>query len=166
MNSELNYGQNIKKHQWKNRVLLVFTEDVNNDAYKKQLIILKEHQKGLLERKLIFYSFTKKEFAFNFEDSWQKSTKFRNEKDSFKVILIGLDGGTKLEQTKILSSEKLLVFIGKRAVSYISHFLIFFQFCGSSSCSLFALCSGILLSTSQSHLYGFISFALQVAKKV
>ena len=109
--SMISFGQNIKKHQWKNRVLIVFTDDLQNDVYKNQLLILEEHPKELLERKLVVYCFTKSKYSYNFTSDWKPSTKFKNEKVDFKVMLIGLDGGVKLAQTQYLSTEKLFTII-------------------------------------------------------
>lgn len=107
----ISFGQNIKKHQWKNRVLIVFTDDLQNDVYNNQLLILEEHPKELLERKLVVYCFTKSKYSYNFRGDWKSSTKFKNEKADFKILLIGLDGGVKLEQTQYLSTEKLFTII-------------------------------------------------------
>lgn len=113
--SMISFGQNIKKHQWKKRVLLVFTTDIYGDDFKNQVLILQEHQKELLERKLVVYTFTKSEYTFNFENSWQKSNslfkKYVHNLTDFKVLLIGLDGGIKLKQDTILSAEKLCTII-------------------------------------------------------
>ncbi|WP_439128384.1 DUF4174 domain-containing protein [Polaribacter sp.] len=109
--SMVSFGQNIKKHLWKNRVLLVFTNDVQSDFYKNQVLMLQEHPKELLERKLVVYRFTKNSYQYNFSGNWKKSTKFKNEKSDFKIMLIGLDGGIKLEQTQLLSTEKLFTII-------------------------------------------------------
>lgn len=108
-------SQNITKHNWKNRVLLVFSNDTNQDDFKKQQLILEEKVKELKERKVVVYLFTKSDYNFNFDENWVKSTKlsleFTEAKNTFKVILIGLDGGIKLAQDSILSSEKLFTII-------------------------------------------------------
>ena len=109
------FSQDLSKHQWENRVLLVFTDDKNADAFKHQIAILSEHKKGLEERKLVIYQFTKNEFTTNFNDVWSSSNslfkKYVKDNESFKVMLIGLDGGIKLEQNSILSPEKLFTII-------------------------------------------------------
>lgn len=104
-------SQDFKKHQWKNRVLVVFTNNVKNDSFKKQISILSKNQQNITERKLVVYYFTKDKYIFNFDEYWQKSTKFKREKENFKVVLMGLDGGIKLEEKNIVSSEKLFSLI-------------------------------------------------------
>jgi len=108
-------GQNMEKHQWENRVLLIFADDVNNDLFQNQLKALISKERDLKERKLIIYKFTKSKFSTDFNSNWESSTKlfekYINKKDAFKILLIGLDGGIKLEQTKVLSAEKLFAII-------------------------------------------------------
>jgi hypothetical protein len=109
------FGQDLEKHQWESRVLLIFNDDKNADDFKNQIKILSENKKGLTERKLVVYQFTKNEFTTNFIEVWSSSNslykKFVNNKDRFKVLLLGLDGGIKLEQDRILSPEKLFAII-------------------------------------------------------
>mgnify|MGYP003648786826 CR=1 FL=1 len=109
------FSQDIKKHQWENRVLLVFTDDKKSDNFKHQIKILSENKKELIERKLVIYQFTENDFTTDFSEVWYSSNsmfkKYVNTSDSFKVLLLGLDGGIKLEQDKILSLEKLFTII-------------------------------------------------------
>lgn len=109
------FSQDLKKHQWKNRVLLIYTDDKNADDFKHQIKVLSEDKKGLAERKLVVYQFTKNDFTVNFDKVWLTSNYFIknyvHNNETFKVLLIGLDGGIKLEQNKILSLEKLFAII-------------------------------------------------------
>lgn len=109
------FSQDLEKHQWKNRVLLVFTEDKNADDYKYQMKVLSEDRKGLNLRKLVVYRFTKHEFTTDFNEIWFSSNsifkKYVHNKEKFKILLMGLDGGIKLEQNKVLSLEKLFTII-------------------------------------------------------
>ena len=111
----MSFSQDIKKHQWENRVLLVFTDDKKSDNFKHQIKILSENKKELIERKLVIYQFTENDFTTDFSEVWYSSNsmfkKYVNTSDSFKVLLLGLDGGIKLEQDKILSLEKLFTII-------------------------------------------------------
>ena len=108
-------SQDLSKHQWENRVLQIFTDDKNSDAFKHQIAILSEHKKGLEERKLVVYQFSKNEVTKNFNEVWSASNslfkKYVKDNERFKVILLGLDGGIKLEQNSILSPEKLFAII-------------------------------------------------------
>lgn len=106
-------GQVLEKHQWKERVLLVISDDKNAVDFTNQIKILKEKPSELKDRKLIVYQVTKEEYTFN--GKWVLSRKlfqkYNKKSHNFKVILIGLDGGIKLQQSKILSPEKLFTVI-------------------------------------------------------
>ncbi|WP_445749653.1 DUF4174 domain-containing protein [Polaribacter sp.] len=105
----------MENHLWKNRVLLIFTEDKNSTDYQQQISLLEKEIEELKERKLVVYSFTKTDFLVNFESTWRNSnelfTKFNPKKAKFKIWLIGLDGGIKLAQSTNLSTEKLFAII-------------------------------------------------------
>ncbi|QTD37192.1 DUF4174 domain-containing protein [Polaribacter batillariae] len=113
--SSISFSQSIKKHQWKNRLLLVYADDINSSDFKNQTLILKKHPKELLERKLLIYRFTKDTYNFNFEKNWKKSNslykKYVHNVRRFKVLLIGLDGGIKLQQNSVLKPDKLFAII-------------------------------------------------------
>ena len=109
------YSQDVKKHKWENRVLLVFTHKKNDEIFNKQISNLLKEKKGLTERKLIIYQFVKDQYSINFDSKWLlfslKKSKYKTESENFKVVLIGLDGGVKLEQTSFLSTKKLFIII-------------------------------------------------------
>ena len=113
--SLISFGQNMDKHQWENRVLLVFADDKNSEELKEQIQVFESNIKELKERKLVVYQILPTLFNFNFDESWQTTSKyyrkFNADKTKFKVILIGLDGGIKLEQKQVLSKEKLFSLI-------------------------------------------------------
>ena len=108
-------GQNLDRHRWENRVLLVFADDKSDEKMLKQNAILSKEKQGLTERKSKIYQFAKDKYATGFNAAWQISTidkrKYLNKNDDFKVVLIGLDGGIKLKRTEILSTEKLFAII-------------------------------------------------------
>jgi hypothetical protein len=112
--SHFSLGQNMEKHLWENRVLLIYSIDEKSQKLENQLTILREHKKKLLERKIVVYSFTER-YSFNFKNKWENSeilySKFNPKNEAFRVILIGLDGKIKLEQSTILSTEKLFTII-------------------------------------------------------
>lgn len=108
-------SQDLKKHQWKNRLLLVFSDDRNSDIFKEQINILSKDKEGLLERKLIIYQFSKDKFTIDFNSKWYPAKKLtkknRSKNKTFEVVLIGLDGGIKLRQTKLVPLDKLFTLI-------------------------------------------------------
>lgn len=108
-------SQNLQKHQWKNRVLLIYADDVNSNQLQEQIKILAEDKKGLQERKLVIYQFVKDKFTTDFNTVWFSSKEqlkqYHKKSNRFEVLLIGLDGGLKYRQTKLVSLEKLFTLI-------------------------------------------------------
>lgn len=108
------HAQNLSQHLWKNRVILIVSED--NAAFERQILAFKANEKGMNERSLIVYHLKSDEYKQIMPQSdVQKSTnlfeKYKQANVSFGVILIGLDGGIKLRQKDFLSCEKLFATI-------------------------------------------------------
>lgn len=107
------YNQNIKKHLWKDRVLIIESENTRNELYQQQIRALKNDAKGLKERKLVIYSYFNNGYTRGFSQvikSYQTKKK-RKDKNDFSITLIGLDGGKKLRQKSMLAKEKLFAII-------------------------------------------------------
>lgn len=105
-------AQNIRQHEWNNRLLLILSNENSKSLYQEQVDLLKENAEGLEERKMIIYTIMPDKYKKGlFSDSWKESTdlndRFRQKNTDFEVILIGLDGGVKLRQTDVLRIEKL-----------------------------------------------------------
>lgn len=109
------FSQDFKKHQWKNRVLIVSSTDGTSSDFLKQIDLLKNLNQELTERKLIIYQIVndkyKVGFSSNFKSSNSTSKKYVNTKKGLQIILIGLDGGVKLKQNYVLTAEKLFAII-------------------------------------------------------
>ena len=108
------HAQNLSQHLWKNRVILILSED--NAAFQRQMLAFKANEKGMYERSLIVYHLKSDEYEQVMPKSdVQKSTNLFKKKNqanaSFELILIGLDGGIKLRQNEFLSCEKLFAII-------------------------------------------------------
>lgn len=107
--------QNLDKHQWKNRLLLIFSDDKSSELLKKQVETLSKERQGLQERKLKIYHFSNQSYIEDFSPNWKpsdiKTRKYFKEKENFKIVLIGLDGGIKLKQKEIISTQKLFTII-------------------------------------------------------
>ncbi|WP_047548050.1 DUF4174 domain-containing protein [Psychroserpens sp. Hel_I_66] len=110
-------AQDLQKHQWKNRLLLVLTDDINNQEFKTQIETLEKDINGLKERKLIIYQVIPQQHktGFDNDDHWITSSNlyqdFKTKDKPFEIILIGLDGGDKLRQHTVLTTEKLFSII-------------------------------------------------------
>ena len=110
-------AQNLEKHTWKNRILLVKTSDSASDIYQEQIKEFSNATDELKVRKFVLYKITGDHFELiNFAKTELNDSgkitgkpigKTLNDKENFEVILIGLDGGIKLWQTDVLSKEAL-----------------------------------------------------------
>ena len=115
------YGQNIEQHRWSNRILIVKTQGVELKKYEVQLKEFEDTIAEMIERKLILYKVSKQDFVLtNYENrefntsgkvSKRLADSVLNEHDDFEVILIGLDGQIKLQQTEVLTKEDLFTTI-------------------------------------------------------
>lgn len=91
--------------KWKNRVLLVFSQDFDfgrSDELKEELA----------DRKLVYFVFIddiKSNSKYQFSDSYitQLKKKHNSEPKTSKWVLIGLDGGVKLQEQSELNWEKV-----------------------------------------------------------
>lgn len=106
-------AQNLSDHRWKNRLILILTNDTSLSEYQKQLDEFRSQEKGMGERKLIVYHITPTQYraGLGTTSDWHMSNKlylqFHEKEKDFAVLLIGLDGGVKLRQNKLLTCEKL-----------------------------------------------------------
>lgn len=106
-------AQDLSSHQWKDRLILILTEDTANETYQQQLDELYSDQQGLEDRKLVIYTILPDKFKRDDEagQGWIQSgelySKYKESDDSFEILLIGLDGGVKLRQDQFLSNKKL-----------------------------------------------------------
>ena len=62
-------GQDLEKHEWESRLVLIHTSEPESDHYQRQMSILGEEQAGLEERKLLVYTFWKDKYRVGFGDT-------------------------------------------------------------------------------------------------
>ena len=111
------YGQDLKRHQWNNRVVLLLSDQEDIKTYQQQIAQFNGLPKDLLDRKIIIYQVLPKRYRImnnlknTKSNNWIASTilfdKFANKGRDFKIILIGLDGSPKLEQANVLTATEL-----------------------------------------------------------
>ncbi len=109
-------GQDLSKHRWENRLILLLTDDENNSTFQSQLAEFRKDFTGLNERKLIIYQVMPEEFktGLNTGNKIKSDCLYNDYKKTnsgFEVILLGLDGGIKLRLDELLSLEKLFAII-------------------------------------------------------
>ncbi|WP_157686845.1 DUF4174 domain-containing protein [Nonlabens sp. Hel1_33_55] len=109
-------SQDLKNHQWKNRIVLVLSNDAANEHYKAQIADLKSVKEECAERKLVMYQVLPSEvrlqkFDGSKSEKWNESSdlfkEFMQKDDEFKMVLIGLDGSVKEERNEPMSSKEL-----------------------------------------------------------
>jgi hypothetical protein len=111
------YSQNIASYKWKNRLLLVLTENTNNTIYKAQIKELENNEKEFEERKLIIYKINKDLYNIGLKENahWLKSNQlykaYKKTNTPFEVLLIGLDGSIKVRETDLITCDELFAII-------------------------------------------------------
>jgi len=111
------HAQDLQKHQWEHRILIVHTTDADSEKFVDQLQAFNGQEKGLIERKLILYKIIGNQLELlDFKNSRPLDSgtisenfiyKYLQNTNDFKIILLGLDGGIKLQQESILSIDTL-----------------------------------------------------------
>ena len=110
-------AQSLQKHRWNNRLLIIKTSDESSSVYREQIEELITNTEGLKERKLIVYTIQGEKYKQGIDEmgGWKKvdstSDFLVSSGNDFSISLVGLDGGVKLVQDQLLSSEKLFAII-------------------------------------------------------
>ncbi len=106
-------SQNLNEYRWKNRVLLVISQNSNSISFEEQMNLLRSNRNDLEERDLVVLAILPDEYAVGLNEMipWIKGNevflKYSQREVPFKVILIGLDGGVKISQNEPISIETL-----------------------------------------------------------
>ncbi|MEL6717830.1 MAG: DUF4174 domain-containing protein [Bacteroidota bacterium] len=104
----------LSQHQWKDRIILIFSESPEDRLMIQQLAQLEEDSEGLKDRDLVIYKIYKESGIdpagklLNPAMVEQLRSVYEVSGDSFSVVLIGKDGGKKLRKTNILLSQEIL----------------------------------------------------------
>jgi len=118
MQLETILGQGMSQYQWKNRLVIILTNEEDNQLYTSQLNDLKTVVSGLEERKILVitltpdYQITGIDSEVRHEEALSYS-KLKKENDAFEILLIGLDGYTKLQQSSLLTHQELFAVIDR-----------------------------------------------------
>lgn len=105
-------AQDLESLRWKNRVLLLYTNDLAHKEYKKMERSLLSDQVGVEARKLVIFTILGERVSRGLPATeWQKSvsgyTTENKLTDGFMMKLVGLDGGVKYTATTAISTAKL-----------------------------------------------------------
>ena len=109
---QMSFAQVFDKHQWNDRLILLITNDTQSEIYTKQLAEFVEYEPGLKDRKLIIYTITPFGYTTGFRN--QNIIKgnelynlYKPKNEPFRILLIGLDGGIKMDRHSIITREEL-----------------------------------------------------------
>ena len=110
-------AQDLKEYRWKNRVIIIVSEERSGDQVKEQLSELGSDSTGLVERKLEILHVSGN-FYRNLENpsNWieidnSSLDKFQNSKSPFSFYLIGLDGGVKMQEERVVPVREIFAII-------------------------------------------------------
>ena len=110
-------NQDLDDFRWKNRIVLLFTSPEGKSVFNRQVEELKLDPEGLAERDLIVFLVTREQVTDLLSDkptslSSEGLTEkyFRGDK-KFQFILIGKDGGVKLDRSEFVSNDYLYAVI-------------------------------------------------------
>ena len=94
-------AQDLEKHLWKHRLLLIFTSELNSAEVEEQLQLLKEAEKDLAERKVKIYVISEEAYRKGFSSEDQSGEGITRISKPFEIVLIGLDGGAKFRSEQV-----------------------------------------------------------------
>lgn len=104
---------NLNDYRWQNRILLIYAEHPSDLVYSEQISHFAEHHAGIEERDLFVISiFTDEPSLFGKKEMDENSTKqmtsrYFSDTPEFRLILIGKDGGVKLREDELVTTEDL-----------------------------------------------------------
>ena len=95
-------GIELNQYLWKNRIIITFADDEDHADLIKLKVEMKENNCGILNRDLLHFHFT--------NDGKSGNLTTRNDQ-SFRILLIGKDGGIKYESNRSVSLIQLFELI-------------------------------------------------------
>jgi hypothetical protein len=106
---EVPLWEKMQSLAWKNRVIVLYAPEANSKEFEQQKQILAAQTKELNERDLVVIECVGK--TLSPEDKNYVAHHFMHDLNGFGVWLVGKDGGTKLSETKPVSTEKFFSLI-------------------------------------------------------
>ncbi|MGA9270774.1 MAG: DUF4174 domain-containing protein [Lutimonas sp.] len=109
-------SQVLSSIQWKNRVLLLMSEDPNDPMVKQQISLFSQDSEQLKERKLVLLQVFPEFYLMGSDNGIRRPSDevyfdYKSAKKSFELILIGLDGDEKLRRNEMIRPEDLYAII-------------------------------------------------------
>ncbi|MBS3771945.1 MAG: DUF4174 domain-containing protein [Bacteroidales bacterium] len=114
LTAQLANGQNdmLEQYQWENRLILLFGS-ISESAVEKQITELEKDTEGITDRDLLIFHIDRDEVRFieKSDNPAPSADKLRNRynigEQEFRYILIGKDGGVKLNKKEFVPNKDL-----------------------------------------------------------
>jgi len=107
-------GQQFDEYRWKNRLILLFTPELQHPNYQQQIAAFTEEEEALQDRKLLVFTLTPKGQLLDQDCVIEKEhhlaiyKKYDITTQDYAVLLLGLDGGLKRKVVNKLVDPKSL----------------------------------------------------------
>ena len=107
----------LEKHQWQDRLLLIFAGEQQRQVLKEQLQLFHKEQRACLERNLKIYQITSQQVVLPNGEMGEDGLAspfyrlFTQQKSAFSLLLIGKDGGVKLERKELTDPSYIFTLI-------------------------------------------------------
>lgn len=117
--SFMSKAQNLDKHRWQDRVILLFASGAEDPTLLRQLSLLTKQKAEVTDRDLVIYQFFPDGGIApdgNRLTTHQSLTFFQRydiRSDTFTLILVGKDGGEKKRATELVRLEDLFEVIDR-----------------------------------------------------
>jgi hypothetical protein len=102
------HAQDLEKHRWRDRLILLFASSDDDDRLLAQLKILNNEQAELIERDLKIYVIMRaagEKMEANAASALRQ--RYQVEQQAFTFLLIGKDGGVKLRRENPVTIREL-----------------------------------------------------------
>lgn len=109
-------SQVLSSIQWKNRVLLIMSEDPNDPMVKQQVSLFSEDREELEERKLVLLQVFPEFYIMGSDNGIRRASAevyfdYKSSAKTFELVLIGLDGDEKMRRADLMRPEDLYAII-------------------------------------------------------
>jgi hypothetical protein len=109
-------SQVLSSIQWKNRVLLMMSEDPNDPMVKQQVSLFSEDKEELEERKLVLLQVFPEFYIMGSDNAIRRASAevyfdYKSSAKTFELVLIGLDGDEKMRRSDLMRPEDLYAII-------------------------------------------------------
>lgn len=109
-------SQELSSRQWKNRVLLILSENPNDPMVKQQVSLFSKDAEEMKERKLLLLQVFPEFYLMGGDSAIRRTSTevyfdYKSAKKSFELVLIGLDGDEKMRRAELIRPQDLYAII-------------------------------------------------------